>query len=189
MMNKKLFITDLILFFGAIILFCFFSVINNYFEKTSMIVDICISVICVLLILVLTVFNYRKVKSVSKVNVLSPFVLMILLYGLYHLPLFDFIAKKGIHNGICGLFVFTLFSRFALNLEKNLSNNQAEIKSINSKSLTFTGTFGKILKIYAIFILIGGIALALINAFFPVIDMSTPYQLVILQKSLAEIAK
>ena len=136
-------------------------------------------------------FQYRGKQAVGIINIIVSFVLSIALYGVYHLPVFGFIGAKGIQNGICGLFVFTLFSRFAMNLSVYLESKYGyAVTSSNLRAKgTITGAYAitKILKIYAVFILLGGIAIAVFNAFMPVIDMSTPYQHIFLHKTLEEI--
>ena len=125
------------------------------------------------------------------------FALSIALYGVYHLPVFAFIGEKGIQNGICGLFVFTLFSRFALNLSVYLKSNYGYVVTSSNLranvqgrgAITSAYVMAKILKAFAIYIFLGGVFMAIFNAFMPVIDISTPYQMVFLHKTLAEVMK
>lgn len=194
-LSKPLLVTDLCLFAFAVVFFFVCSAWKNLFSVTASPVNICLSAVCALAVILLMLFQYRSKQAVGIINIIVSFVLSIALYGVYHLPIFGFIGAKGIHNGICGLFVFTLFSRFAMNLSVYLeskygyavtsSNLRANIQGRGA----ITGAYAitKILKIYAVFILLGGIAIAMFNAFMPVIDMSTPYQHIFLHKTLEEI--
>ena len=106
-------------------------------------------------------------------------------------------VRKGFQNGICGLFVFTLFSRFALNLSVYLKSNYGYVVTSSNLranvqgrgAITSAYVMAKILKAFAIYIFLGGVFMAIFNAFMPVIDISTPYQMVFLHKTLAEIMK
>lgn len=196
-LSKSLLITDLCLLAFSVLFFSVCSIGKNLFPVTVSFVNIGISAVCSLAVILLMLFQYRNRQSVGIVNIVIPFVLTIALYGIYHLPVFGFIGVKGLQNGICGLFVFTLFSRFALNLSVFLkSNYDYTVTSSNLRANvqgrgTITGAYviAKILKIYAIFMLIGGIAIVMFNAFMPVIDMSTPYQTVFLHKTMADIMR
>ncbi|MEE0872472.1 MAG: hypothetical protein UIH27_03245 [Ruminococcus sp.] len=145
----------------------------------------------------LMLFQYRSKQAVGIINIIVSFVLSIALYGVYHLPIFGFIGAKGIHNGICGLFVFTLFSRFAMNLSVYLESKYGyAVTSSNLRAnvqgrgvITGAYVMAKVLKTFAIFIFLGGVFMAMFNAFMPVIDISTPYQIVFLHKTLAEVMK
>lgn len=194
-LSKPLLVTDLCLFAFAVIFFFVCSVWKKIFPVTVSPINICISAVCSLAVILLMLFQYRGRQAVGIINIIVSFVLSIALYGVYHLPLFGFIGAKGIQNGICGLFVFTLFSRFAMNLSVYLKSNYGYTvpssnlrANVQGRSAT-TGayTITKILEIYAVFILLGGIAIAVFNAFMPVIDMSTPYQHIFLHKTLEEI--
>ena len=193
--SKTLLITDLCLFVFAVVFFFVCSVWKNLFPVTVSLINICLSAVCALAVILLMLFQYRGRQAVSIINIIVSFALSIALYGIYHLPVFGFIGEKGIQNGICGLFVFTLFSRFALNLSVYLKSNYgytvtpSNLRANVQGRGTITGAYviAKILKIYAVFILFGGIAIAVFNAFMPVIDISTPYQMVFLHKTLAEI--
>ena len=194
-LSKSLLITDFCLFAFPVIFFSVCSIEKNLFSVTVSPVNIGISSVCSLAVILFMVFQYRDRQNVSVVNIVIPFVLMIALYGIYHLPVFNFIGVKGLQNGICGLFVFTLFSRFALNLSVNLkcnygytvttSNLRANVQGRGS--ITGAYVIVKILKIFAICVFIGGILIAMFNAFMPVVDISTPYQMVFLHKTLKEI--
>ena len=190
-LSKPLLVTDLCLFAFAVVFFFVCSVWKNLFPVTASSVNICFSAVCSLAVILLMLFQYRGRQAVGIINIIVSFVLSIALYGVYHLPLFGFIGAKGIHNGICGLFVFTLFSRFAMNLSVYLESKYGyAVTSSNLRAKgAITGAYAitKILKIYAVFILLGGIAIAMFNAFMPVIDMSTPYQHIFLHKTLEEI--
>ena len=197
MFNKKLFVTDICLFFISLFFFLIFSIGRNYFTNTT--IQVCISFICVLSVILMMIFQYRKINrkinSIRIMNAFIPLALSIALYILYHLPVFGFIGTTGIQNGICGLFVFTLFSRFAFNLSEFLrinygytvtpSNLRANIEGRGA--ITGAYVIAKILKVYAIFVFVGGIAIAMFNAFFSVIDMSVPYQMIFLNKTMTEI--
>ena len=190
-LNTSLLSTDLCLFAFAVVFFFVCSAWKNLFPVTASPVNICLSAVCSLAVILLMLFQYRGRQAVGIINIIVSFVLSIALYGVYHLPIFGFIGAKGIHNGICGLFVFTLFSRFAMNLSVYLESKYGyAVTSSNLRAKgAITGAYAitKILKIYAVFILLGGIAIAMFNAFMPVIDMSTPYQHIFLHKTLEEI--
>ena len=193
MFNKILFVTDICLFFISLLFFLIFSIGRNYFTNTM--IQVCISFICALSVVLIMIFQYRNIPSISIMNAFIPLALSIALYIFYHLPVFGFIGTTGIQNGICGLFVFTLFSRFAFNLSEFLrinygytitpSNLRANIQGRGA--ITGAYVIAKILKVYAIFVFVGGIAIALFNAFFSVIDMSVPYQMFFLNKTMTEI--
>lgn len=190
-------ITDLCLFAFAVGFFSVCSVLKNLFPVTASPVNICLSAVCALAVILLMLFQYRGRQAVGVINISVSFALSIALYGVYHLPVFAFIGEKGIQNGICGLFVFTLFSRFALNLSVYLKKNYGyAVTSSNLRAnvqgrgaITGAYVIAKILKVYAIFVFVGGIAIAMFNAFFSVIDMSVPYQMIFLNKTLAEVMK
>ena len=190
-LNTSLLSTDLCLFAFAVVFFFVCSAWKNLFPVTASPVNICLSAVCSLAVILLMLFQYRGRQAVGIINIIVSFVLSIALYGVYHLPVFGFIGAKGLHNGICGLFVFTLFSRFAMNLSVYLESKYGyAVTSSNLRAKgAITGAYAitKILKIYAVFILLGGIAIAMFNAFMPVIDMSTPYQHIFLHKTLEEI--
>lgn len=195
--SKTLLITDLCLFAFAVGFFFVCSVLKNLFPVTASPINICLSAVCTLAVILLMLFQYRDRQAVGVINISVSFAVSIALYGVYHLPVFAFIGEKGIQNGICGLFVFTLFSRFALNLSVYLkcnygytvttSNLRANVQGRGS--ITGAYVIAKILKIYAICVFIGGILIAMFNAFMPVVDISTPYQMVFLHKTLTEVMK
>ena len=124
-MRQKLFVTDICLFFISLFFFLIFSIGRNYFTNTT--IQVCISFICVLSVILMMIFQYRKINSIRIMNAFIPLALSIALYILYHLPVFGFIGTTGIQNGICGLFVFTLFSRFAFNLSEFLRINYVRL--------------------------------------------------------------
>ncbi len=195
MINKNIFVTDICLFFFSLFFFLMCSIWRNYFTNLPMTIQVCISLICALSIILIMIFQYRKINSISIINALIPFILAIALYILYHLPLFGFIGTTGIQNGICGLFVFSLFSRFVLNLSEFLKINYgytitpSNLRANTQGRGTITGAYviAKILRIYAICIFVGGIAIAMFNAFFSVIDFSIPYQMIFLNRTMTEI--
>lgn len=195
--SKTLLITDLCLFVFAVVFFFVCSVLKNLFPVTASPINICLSAVCALAVILLMLFQYRGRQAVGIINIIISFALSIALYGVYHLPVFAFIGEKGIQNGICGLFVFTLFSRFALNLSVYLKNNHGyAVTSSNLRAnvqgrgvITGAYVMAKVLKTFAIFIFLGGVFMAMFNAFMPVIDISTPYQIVFLHKTLAEVMK
>lgn len=195
MINKNFFVTDICLFFISLFFFLMCSIGRNYFTNTPRTIQVCISLICALSIILIMIFQYRNINSISIINAFIPFALAIALYILYHLPFFGFIGTTGIQNGICGLFVFSLFSRFALNLSEFLKINYgytitpSNLRANTQGRGTITGAYviAKILRVYAIFIFVGGIAIAMFNAFFSVIDMSIPYQMIFLNRTMTEI--
>ena len=195
--SKTLLITDLCLFAFAVGFFFVCSVLKNLFPVTASPINICLFAVCALAVILLMLFQYRGRQAVGIINIIISFALSIALYGVYHLPVFAFIGEKGIQNGICGLFVFTLFSRYALNLSIYLKNNHGyAVTSSNLRAnvqgrgvITGAYVMAKVLKTFAIFIFLGGVFMAMFNAFMPVIDISTPYQIVFLHKTLAEVMK
>ena len=190
-------ITDLCLFVFAVVFFFVCSVLKNLFPVTASPINICLSAVCALAVILLMLFQYRGRQAVGVINICVSFALSIALYGVYHLPVFAFIGEKGIQNGICGLFVFTLYSRFALNLSVYLKNNYGyAVTSSNLRAnvqgrgaITGAYVIAKVLKTFAIFIFLGGVFMAMFNAFMPVIDISTPYQMVFLHKTMTEVMK
>ncbi len=189
--SKTLLITDLCLFAFAVGFFFVCSVLKNLFPVTASPINICLSAVCALAVILLMLFQYRGRQAVGIINIIISFD------GVYHLPVFAFIGEKGIQNGICGLFVFTLFSRFALNLSVYLKSNYGYVVTSSNLranvqgrgAITSAYVMAKILKAFAIYIFLGGVFMAIFNAFMPVIDISTPYQMVFLHKTLAEVMK
>ncbi len=179
--SKTLLITDLCLFAFAVGFFFVCSVLKNLFPVTASPINICLSAVCALAVILLMLFQYRGRQAVGIINIIISFALSIAL----------------IQNGICGLFVFTLFSRFALNLSVYLKSNYGYVVTSSNLranvqgrgAITSAYVMAKILKAFAIYIFLGGVFMAIFNAFMPVIDISTPYQMVFLHKTLAEVMK
>ena len=94
MFNKILFVTDICLFFISLFFFLIFSIGKNYFTNTT--IQVCISFICVLSVILMMIFQYRKINSIRIMNAFIPLALSIALYILYHLPVFGFIGTTGI---------------------------------------------------------------------------------------------
>ena len=86
MFNKKLFVTDICLFFISLFFFLIFSIGRNYFTNTM--IQVCISFICALSVVLIMIFQYRNIPSISIMNAFIPLALSIALYILYHLPVF-----------------------------------------------------------------------------------------------------
>ncbi len=166
--SKTLLITDLCLFAFAVGFFFVCSVLKNLFPVTASPINICLSAVCALAVILLMLFQYRGRQAVGIINIIISFALSIALYGVYHLPVFAFIGEKGIQNGTSS------------NLRANVQGRGA---------ITSAYVMAKILKAFAIFIFLGGVFMAMFNAFMPVIDISTPYQIVFLHKTLAEVMK
>ena len=86
MFNKILIVTDICLFFISLFFFLIFSIGKNYFTNTT--IQVCISFICVLSVILMMIFQYRKINSIRIMNAFIPLALSIALYILYHLPVF-----------------------------------------------------------------------------------------------------
>ena len=69
MFNKKLFVTDICLFFISLFFFLIFSIEKNYFTNTT--IQVCISFICVLSVILMMIFQYRKINSIRIMNAFS----------------------------------------------------------------------------------------------------------------------
>ena len=157
--SKTLLITDLCLFVFAVVFFFVCSVWKNLFPVTASPINICLSAVCALAVILLMLFQYCGRQAVGVINISVSFALSIALYGVYHLPVFAFIAS---------------------NLRANVQGRGV---------ITGAYVMAKVLKAFAIFIFLGGVFMAMFNAFMPVIDISTPYQMVFLHKTLAEVMK
>lgn len=146
----------------AVILLFIYSRIFPFRLPNNILTNVCVSVCCAAFVIVFMVRDYRQKDTLGRLNIAIPFVMALMLYIIYCLPLWGNIARLGMHNGICGLFIFAFYSRFLFNLAGFLSRGISSKRDSRLQPTSSIAVFCRVLRIFAIFLLaFGGIFLIL----------------------------
>jgi hypothetical protein len=170
-MNKKILLIDVItLFLGmlAVSLLCIFKIT----EISPLSIVILIVSLCVVL---LSEILSLKIKDVKITNAVGTFAFFIVFYTFYNLPFLGFANSFGIQNSIGTLFLFSFTSKSLLYLSSILKNKNMDfvIKSNSlSRTKNYSQYFVRYFKYFSIFLLLGGIGVAVYNLFCMNIDIS-----------------
>lgn len=186
MINKKLLLQDIIVFIFGFLLMLIYSLIfrneNTIFVRTVFtFLSIIVSVYSLYI-------SYKNVCNKSFLYTIFPLICFCLFYVIYLLPCFGFIGHIGANNNICMIFEFMFGAKFVINISYFLNAKLACKKVIvKNRVLHNRYDYSKLFRYFGIICFCVGIAEAIINIFINKIDMSTPYQLIFLHKSLFDI--
>lgn len=201
-MNKKLLFVDVISFFVSIFILILVRVCN-IFEVNDLMTNIVFTALTIIISVFSMLFVYKcDNKNKLGINIILCFVFVLLLYLIYTLPIFDFVGQKGVSNSICMVFEILFGSKYLIylsyvlntkNVGASIRSNEQLFKPHNISFSIVKNSFNSnqrdynFFRVLGVFVFIGGIIGAIFNAVMPVIDMSVPYQVIVLQKSLNEI--
>lgn len=192
-MYKKLLIIDIISFISSIILLILVK-LCYIFTANNLPVSITLTTLAIVIAIVNMLFLYKNDKNKNdkkcpiSINIILCIIFFLLLYIIYTLPIFDFIGQKGVNNSVCLVFECLFGSKFLIYLSYVLKSKSVNISfSLNKNSFNLAQNYYKFFSTLGIFVFIGGIIGAIFNIFIPAIDMSVPYQMMILHKSFNEI--
>lgn len=141
--------------------------------KKILFVDI-ITLFCgMLAVFLLCIFKITEISPLS--IAIGTFAFFIVLYAFYNLPFLGFANSFGIQNSIGTLFLFSFTSKSLLYLSSILKNKNMDF-AIKSNSLSRTKNYSqyfvRYFKYFSIFLLLGGIGVAVYNLFCMNIDIS-----------------
>lgn len=185
-MNKRLLIIDTITFAIGIILLIF-TRLSYVFIGDNFAITLIIAVLTIMIVIISMMFSYRdNAKGLNYMNDILCILYFVLLYTVYILPVFDFVGQKGVNNSVCAAFEFLFGAKHLVYLGFILkSKNKKVMYNINKSALTSTKNYFKFFIALGMFGLAGGIICVIINTVLPVIDMSMPYQMLVMQQMVS----
>ncbi len=178
-MNRKILIIDLISFISGITLFallklCFTFIGNNLF------INILFIILTTTIAIVSMILSYKSdIEHINSINLIICITFTILIYVIYNLHFWGFVDHIGINNSICLILFFMFGGKYLIYLSRIIkSKSYAKAYYIGKNSLKAkTNNYYKFISVLGMSVFVGGILLAIINMFIPVIDISMLYQL------------
>lgn len=185
-MNKRLLIIDTITFAIGIILLIF-TRLSYVFIGDNFAITLIIAVLTIMIVIISMIFSYREnAKGLNYMNEIWCILYFILLYAVYLLRVFDFVGQKGVNNSVCAAFMFLFGAKHLVYLGFILKSKNISVKyNISKNALTGTKNYYKFFVALGMIGLAGGIICVIINTVLPAIDMSMPYQMLVMHKMVS----
>lgn len=126
---------------------------------------------------ILAIVAYHKVEKIKKgnLNVINPilsFMLPIILILIYQIPAFGFSNFLGVNNSIIMIYLFSLYSFFIYDISFILRDKYSCTNKKIGTTVPRKYYLYKILKCFAMYIVIMSFVFAIINLFDPKFDVS-----------------
>lgn len=185
-MNKRLIIIDTITFVIGIILLIL-TRLSYVFIGDNFVVTLIIAVLTIMTAIISMMFSYREsANDLNYMNDILCILYFILLYAVYLLPVFNFVGQKGVNNSVCAAFEFLFGAKFLVYFSFILKSKNINAKyNIGKNALTGTNNYYKIFIVLGMIGFVGGIICVIINTVLPAIDMSMPYQMIVIQQMVS----
>lgn len=188
MINKKfhLLYKDIFVFMLGVLLMIIYSL---YFKNND---TILVRSVFTFLSIVISIYSlYLSCHYISNKTIIYtilPVLYFCLFYIIYLLPCLGFIGHIGVNNNICMVFESMFGAKFLINISCYFNQKLAYKKVvIKNNTLKNRYDYSRIVQYFVIIYFCSVILGALVNIFINKIDMSIPYQLLFLHKSLIDI--
>lgn len=185
-MNRKLLITDIIIFALGLVMLCVIQLMMEFNPPllTNKIVLISFAAVLIVFGVCIIMFSYKNnTESISAFNFVLHIVLAIIFYAFYSIPDFCFSKFNGVGNSVCIAFIGILCSRCAFSFSKYLktsntvktikANTYITVKPIYSKNMP--GELHEAMNIVGFLFLIGSTIVLIYNTFNPYFNIAWPF--------------